>query len=292
MAAGAPARLLAPLLALELAGRPGPGTWLAKTHLHMLTLLAQRGLQESRREGGGLYDFGRGLCWPHSDLLDADVSDGRDIVECRTVSPFLATRDYNTICRITDRGRLYLGRLRAGAEQSALGAMSRRIGEAGRDMQVAMLEEVYRMPHPEGDAPRIEGLARSGLAEALPRISLAFERSGGRHALFVAAMLERIEVAMSKARDLSGVRRRVVLGMSLGVVRGCAGLGSRLSPPVDAGLVDPRLADLDDLMYSLVLYCSKTGIMKDPMDRRIEEVFSKEEARRLCEALQNIPIRP
>lgn len=289
--AEASSRMAAPLMAMDAAESMRLGEPLCRPHLHMITFVAQCGTQDpGLGPRDAAYDFSQGAYMPHSALLDHDMSGSQDLAECDERSPFIPAGGYSSACRITGPGRRRLKSIRAGMGREALDSLERRISDACSDMPVALLEGTCGKFRPRDGLSALESRSRSGLAAALPRIRLAYEKSGHMRAVFAAAMVERLGAIASVASGRGHLQRRVVALMSLEITRECADLVGRAAPPAGAALLDPRLAYAGDLMLSLTRYCEKEGMAADPADRSMEDVFGSEDARRLWETLRDRPI--
>lgn len=273
-------RMLAPLLVLEAAG-----PLRSKVQLRTLALLAQRELPGDAPVS--VYRHEAGRYGPRCGLLDRDASDSPSLVGHGITLPTPAMPRFGHSYRITEQGARHLVALKDRAGPELIRAAEGRIRDLLADAPVTLMDDAYRMLGPKASTARLEEMVAADIAMAMPPIRKAYKSSAGRHSVAVAAVADSVEAVLSdpNAKAAGDAQRRTILCMSGEIIGECSRVCS-----VDLHgdhYSDHRIADADDLMHTLAMYCEKSGIAKDPITVPARDLLSEEDVLLLCKEIEN-----
>lgn len=118
-----------------------------------------------------------------------------------------------------------------------------------------------------------------------------FDKNCNRQSLFILMIVDYLKEALGKAKGLRDeVQKAVIYNFSEEIIHQCEKVLPEIAPPVKSDILRPKFIDLADLWGTLIDYCDKIGLVKNPFTKDFEEILSEDEAIRLQQALQSIEL--
>lgn len=247
-----------------------------KSRFQKIAFLAQ---SESDEKGYNFAEHGYG---PHSDAFVQSISDSDLVAEliC-TYSDFTANYfEYS----LTEKGNKILSELEK-LDAGLIKSTGRNAAKYKDVPDEKLLEDVY--------SKFMSGSINDVFEELQPikaRITEIFKKFPTRESTLAGASLDIVENALGCMKNKSSIQKAVVSGISMEIIKKCNGIKDMLVPPIHAKSLEHVLVDLEEHERLLVRYCNVMKIMRDPYSRRLGDVVSEEDAKRLTRSLSKVRI--
>jgi uncharacterized protein YwgA len=274
-----PQRLWLPLLILN-----ETGPLVSKTKFQKLAFLSQ---YLSKID---VYDFKKDNYGPYSKTFDLDTMCFANLINHNiSQSRSNPERHYYTF-EITQEGKNQLQLLQKQINPKQIELVKSNIDNYKDKSLCELLEEVYtEFAIEQKDSENLLRDVKYELERVQAPITHCFLTYHNRQSTFVLSVLEIIKEAVESLEKITDtVRRGVVLNISNELIQYCKDLSNEIVPPTDSKLLRSKFLELSELESFLREYCDTRQIMKDPLTRPIEEMFTEKEAELLSQSLKEV----
>jgi len=271
-------RLWLPLLIIG----KGP-TFVGKTRLQKLAYLIQCDAKLD------LYDFRRHYFGPFSRDLDNDIVCHADLVEVNVhpsiMNPDRAYYEYS----LTDEGQRIREQMERGLDRKRVDLVKGALDNYFSMSYDQLLEQAYatfasideRLKNLESDTGALQS-----------NVEHVFNSYCNRQSLFLLTVLNYMQNAIERSKALKDdVQKAVIARLAAELLEACKEAVPEIAPPVDSDRLRPTFMNIADIWGSLIEYCEKRGVVKNPFKVPLEEVLSRDDAVRLRDALQSIELK-
>lgn len=256
--------------------------FIGKTKLQKLAFLIQI---DSNLD---LYDFKKHYYGPFSRELDNDLVSHNELVDIKVHPSIMSAERVYYEFKVTEEGHKVKERLEKKLDK-------KRVNEAQKalkryfDMPMdQLLEKAYECIDSADE--RLQGL-ESNFNLFQNNVKHVLDKHHNRQSLFMLVILDYVQQVLAQSKSIDAAQKAVITRLAAELLETCEEAFPDIVPPVDSERLRPIFTNIADLWGSLIEYCERRGIGRNPFKTPLEEVLSEDEATRLQKALESIELK-
>ncbi|MEM4234977.1 MAG: hypothetical protein QXU75_07495 [Candidatus Methanomethylicaceae archaeon] len=235
-----------------------------------------------------LYNFKKHYYGPYSEELDHDLTSNPEIIAVESRVSILNPGQHYYEFRLTPEGerRLqdYLKLLKDDFSSELLPLVDRYCSLPTD----RLIEEAYSTIR--GVNNYIAPLQNS-IENLYSRTKEIFNKNCNKQSLFVLVIADYLKEVLSKANTMPDeVQKAMISNLAKEIIHLCEGVLSEIEPPIDSEKLRAKFIDISELWNTLIEFCERINIVKNPFKKTFEEVLNEDEALRLQQALLSLEL--
>lgn len=252
--------------------------FVGKTRLQKLTYLVQVEV------GLPIYDFKKHYYGPFSRELENDILAGQDLINAAVRPKIFEPNEIYYEFKLTEKGRKMADEFEKRLDEKLNNAIAKYSKLPTHELLERAYSTLKNVDERLGEVEREALSMKNSLCEI-------FEANCNRQALFLMTVTDYALTAIQIAKKADEVQKVVILRLAAELIERCQEAFSEVVPPVDSEKLRPIFMTIADLWGTLIEYCEKINLVRNPFELGLEEVISEDEAKRLQEALRSIEVR-